>query len=528
MSNTMIATPVEGRQVRAWLRSYSGRVGGALDAAGTKLTVGGTDGQTFTVSLLNGPATRALIAALDGSRVWSLTASKDTVRIAGILDEPVEDFDWLCCASTLAMVLDPAAEVARKKSVKAASVAGTGRHPVASRAAVRTAERVEELAAGNSKALRQLALRSVRMDALHRTQMARGWALDEELLGKFHSESWAVKTAMTAELGIDLTADTAEVVAWIESRGVTLVRKEGAPSLSRDDFDMAVIPDGAPQEAWATFRKARSLKSMLAKVSELIRASNGGRVYGSIVTHHTKTGRGTVQHLHNLSRLQRPLMVADAGFELVSLDLSQCEVRIAAALSGDPQLIADLARDGDLYLELAVDFYGESAREDKAARAQFKKVLIAGLYGQGITSLAAELGVSVAEAEAVKASLRSSYPRLAAWIAENTAAARAGGSLATISGRPLPAPEEQKFFKATNSRVQGSGADLLYEGIERVVGRLGRGAFVLSIHDEVVVRCRPADVDRVMEVLEEEMTCELPGGVTLSGTAQSLGRALGK
>ena len=519
MTTTMVVADLGGVQVRRWLAGYTGPLGAALDAAGTAFSFGGTDGQAFTVSLSNLPAVRSVLCALDdaGRKAWSDEGTKDALRISRMLNRPIADFDWMACASTVRMVLEPKVEFKRRPSAAAA-------------ASVAIARDIAGLWATYPTELRRLANRSVRQDALWRPQQLRGWCLDMVMLRSETLFTWGEKKRLTAENYIDLTEDNDGVLAWVARHGIQIVDRDGVPSLSRDHFDNAVIPDAA-QRAWKTFRAARSLKSKLEKLKELTTAERNGRVFSEVIVHHTKTGRGTVRRpgLHNISGALRPLIVAETGYVFVSLDLSRCEPTLAAAMSGDTVMQAALEA-GDPYLAMAVEHYGPAAAEDPALRALFKRTLIASLYGQGASSLAAALNVPTEEAKAIRAKLRSSWSVLFAWIdSVNESAKDHAITRTTITGRPLPRIEAGKEYTAVNHTVQGSGADYLYMGIDAVAKVLGREVLALSVHDELILQVKPEDAERAMEVLVECMTFTLPnGGGLLTGEAKYLGASWGK
>lgn len=162
----------------------------------------------------------------------------------------------MCCATTLAAVLERGV---------------TAKRPASSvLAAVTVAKHVAKLREENDPVLRRLAMTSVRQDALWRSVQRRGWRLDMPLLVSETRATWGAKAELKSELGIDLTADNDRVLAWIATRGIKVVDTSGEPSLSRDFFPTAEIPDAA-QASWNVFRKARSLKSKLAKLAEFAR-----------------------------------------------------------------------------------------------------------------------------------------------------------------------------------------------------------------------------------------------------------------
>jgi DNA polymerase I-like protein with 3'-5' exonuclease and polymerase domains len=322
------------------------------------------------------------------------------------------------------------------------------------------------------------------------------------------------------------------VRTWLHAHGISIVDGDGMPSLSHRDFERAVVSEGHDAD-WRTFRGARSLKKSMDKLLELTRAERDGRVYPEVVIRHAVTGRGTVRRpgMQNIARALRPLVVATEGTVLVSLDLNRAEVTIAAAMSGDADLASALEA-GDPYLALATQHHGAEAAV--GLRDLYKKALIASLYGQGNRSLARALQITEASASELNRGLRESWPQVFAWIEANTAAARRGESGQTITGRPVPLLSPHEAYKRTNHIVQGSGSDLLYRGIERVVAllrdrlQLGPETLVLSVHDEVILEVDARLSEASARVLEEGMTQDLPGGLRLTGEASVLGVAWGK
>jgi DNA polymerase I-like protein with 3'-5' exonuclease and polymerase domains len=65
----------------------------------------------------------------------------------------------------------------------------------------------------------------------------------------------------------------------------------------------------------------------------------------------------------------------------------------------------------------------------------------------------------------------------------------------------------REFQAQINFRVQAACADGLKVGIVRISQQLPKGALViLSVHDELLILCRPADAEAVVAMANKEMT----------------------
>jgi uracil-DNA glycosylase family 4 len=131
--------------------------------------------------------------------------------------------------------------------------------------------------------------------------------------------------------------------------------------------------------------------------------------------------RTTDEHGHTEGKMARDIFTASAGGVLISLDYSQLELRIAAALSQDPDMIAIFAAGVDYHLRTA-QLISKTAwgippeKVEKRHRDQAKIINFAMLYGMGDAALAAKCGCSVNEARRIKEAILGKFKRLAAWI----------------------------------------------------------------------------------------------------------------
>ena len=132
-----------------------------------------------------------------------------------------------------------------------------------------------------------------------------------------------------------------------------------------------------------------------------------GKLHATFLQYGTTTGRMSSQNpnLQNIpikneeGREIRKAFVASKGYELVALDYSQVELRVAAILSGDEKFIDVFKNGRDVHTEVAAEVFGVSRDEvDKEMRRKAKVINFGILYGMGVNALRANLGSTQAEA----------------------------------------------------------------------------------------------------------------------------------
>lgn len=364
--------------------------------------------------------------------------------------------------------------------------------------------------------------RETRVEDLWRWVSDRGYRLDHARVASELSAVARAKAEAVERYGVDITSDGQATREWVRTLGIRITDGAGRPTLSNDHWERAYVPAKA-RSAWGDFTRLRQLSSTASKISEISRSIAGsptGRLHPRIRAVGTRTGRTTVSKpaLQNIGALS-VVLVADEGMSLVSCDLDRVEPRVAAALSQDAALIE--AVEADVYVELAVAVWGESARHDKTRRATGKRAFLATLYGQGARSLALELGIDRREASEILEGIRRSYPGLARWVRRVQSDAKSGVPLLTRYGRPLPEGTRESH-KAVNWCVQGTAADLFKECTIRVADELGPEVLWMPVHDELIIQVPHAQAPEAAGVLGDAMSTELDG-VPITGTPKILG-----
>ena len=486
-----------------------------------QFAIADANGTNWAASLSEQPTMRRALVALGDSdrKVWAAKSASAAITLHRKTGEPLARLAWLHDTATAYRVTHPG------ESHWLAPKFGTtypDQPRGAARTAVATARIMTDLAETFAPETRRAVLVACEQEQLWRPAQARGWKLDVALLRSQLAEMEGGRAQWGRELGIDLLNTDTDVGAdaahaWLREVGISIVDGEGNPSLSRDDFGRAEVPD-TPEAAdrWVAFRAVRTLASHLAKLHELSRAASGGRVFSTVVPYAQRSGRMSITRpaLQNITGGSRPLLAADPGRALVSLDYAQVEPRVAAALSGDTHLAADLEA-GDVYQALALR---AGARPED--RPRYKTAFLATLYGQGFTSLGKNLGIEKDAASALIDSIWTAYPDLAAYKEVLKSRERAGTQELLASGRIQA--EARGPYAALNARIQATAADVFYAGCARVAEVLGAEALWLGIHDELVIQVPESQTERASAVLEREMATE-QNGIPIDGTAQVLG-----
>lgn len=222
-----------------------------------------------------------------------------------------------------------------------------------------------------------------------------------------------------------------------------------------------------------------------------------------------------------LGRKIRRAFIADKGNVLVSADYSQFELRLAAVLAGDTQLIDDFNGEIDVHTKTASEVYGIPMEEvTKSQRRDAKVINFGVLYGMSPHGLAANTGMSLIKAKefidqyfALRAPIRK-------FIDDTLQKARIEGYVATYYGRRRPTPDvtSSNFMvrsgaerAAANMPIQGTEADLMKRAMLKVDEALGDlGEQVLQIHDSILVECPKENADQVSKILKDVMEAIAP------------------
>lgn len=235
---------------------------------------------------------------------------------------------------------------------------------------------------------------------------------------------------------------------------------------------------------------------------------------GKIHAHFIQTGAGTgrfacedpnLQNLPVKSELGmkvRGAFVASKGKVLLSCDYAQIDLRAAAILSHDKNLVEIFEQGIDVHAGTAARVFGVKESEVTSdMRRKAKAINFGILYGMGVTSLKEGMGVERKEAQEFYDQYKATFVRLMEYLEEVKAYAWKYGYTTTLLGRrrevpllksPLPFLRAQGERIAINAPVQGTSADILKLAMLDATeyfkkhNLVGKADLLLQIHDELV------------------------------------------
>lgn len=235
-------------------------------------------------------------------------------------------------------------------------------------------------------------------------------------------------------------------------------------------------------------------------------------------------------------RAIRKGFVSEKGYDLVSIDYSQIELRIAAILSQDKSLI-DIFKNGeDVHNGVASRVFNVPQDEvTKDMRRKAKVINFGILYGMGVNALRGNLGEGTSrdEAQEFLNAYFNTFTRLAEYLEETKSYARQHGYTETLFGRRRHFPGIQssaQFIRAQaermaiNAPVQGTAADVMriamnevYDYIQKLQSDDVR--MLLQVHDELVFEIkeegREEHIKKIVAIMEGIMHGKEDYGVPL-------------
>ncbi|MCX2726024.1 DNA polymerase [Thermomicrobium sp. 4228-Ro] len=262
----------------------------------------------------------------------------------------------------------------------------------------------------------------------------------------------------------------------------------------------------------------RELEKLLDFVEQIREHTRGGVLYPDWQQIGAATGRASCRNPNLMAQPKfagfRRAFVAREGHVLVTADYSQIELRIMAALSGDPEMTRAFVEGQDLHRLTASRIFG--VPEDTVTERQRKigkQVNFGTLYGMGARRLVAELAaqgirISVEEAQEALDGWRRTYRRAAGWIRERGEEAVREGSVETALGRIRSFPPPRDAAEAAsiarrggNLPIQGTAADIMKLAMSELVGM----GIVLQVHDELVLEVPEQQAEVAAAVIGETM-----------------------
>lgn len=296
------------------------------------------------------------------------------------------------------------------------------------------------------------------------------------------------------------------------------------------------------------YRENMKLKSTYLDALPKYICPRDGRIHTQFHQMLTATGRLASQdpNLQNIpvrteqGRLIRTAFVpASEEYAMLSADYSQIELRIMAALSGDPAMCEAFREGRDIHTETAARVYGIPRDQvDAAMRRAAKTVNFGIIYGISAFGLSQRLGCPRSEAASLIENYFIQFPLVKSFMEDLARKAEQTGYAETLLGRRRMIPEINSANKtiksaaertAINTPIQGTAADMIKIAMIHVNKLLegSRSRLILQIHDELLVDLHKDEMELIPKIEEAMVNAlPLPNGVPILVEARTGGNWL--
>jgi DNA polymerase-1 len=285
------------------------------------------------------------------------------------------------------------------------------------------------------------------------------------------------------------------------------------------------------------YRQLAKLKSTYTDAFCALVNPKTGRLHTSFNQTGTTTGRlsSSEPNLQNipirteLGGKIRQAIIAEPGWQLLSADYSQIDLRVLAHISQDPALIATFLRDEDVHAATASRIFNVS--QDKVTtemRRVAKTVNFGVIYGMSDYGLEQATTFSREEASQFIIAYFEKYPKVKEYIEITKSQARELGYVQTVMGRRRYIPEikspngqvrQAAERMAINMPVQGTSADIIkiaMVNLHREMEKSSlRSRMTLQVHDELLFEVPPEETDRLKDLVSGIMPQALKLSVPL-------------
>ena len=252
-----------------------------------------------------------------------------------------------------------------------------------------------------------------------------------------------------------------------------------------------------------------------------------GKIHAKFNQALTTTGRlsSSDPNLQNISvrdeegkLIRKAFYYQDENYEILSLDYSQIELRVLAALSNCQALKDIFLSHEDIHAATAKKIFNLQGEPTSLQRRKAKTVNFGVVYGISDWGLAEQLEINPKEAKEIINSFYSSYPEVAQFFQKIVSDATRDGYVSTLLGRRRYLRElhdsnynvrESAKRAAMNAPVQGTAADLIKYAMNKVHQALLDNKLetrmICQIHDELIFRVPKKEKDVAYKLIKDIM-----------------------
>ncbi len=276
------------------------------------------------------------------------------------------------------------------------------------------------------------------------------------------------------------------------------------------------------------YRSLNKLQSTYVDALPKLINKETGRIHSQFNQSIAATGRlsSSNPNLQNIpirtekGRKIREAFVAEEGFQLLSADYSQVELRIIASIAEDEAMIAAFESGEDIHSRTAKEVFGLDSMEEvtENERRKAKEVNYGIPYGVSAYGLANRLGISNEEGKELIDQYFDRFPGILRYINDTRNFAKEHGYVKTLLGRRRYIPNinsrnwnTRSFAERTaiNMPIQGTAADIIKLAMIDIEEYLQQEDFktrmLLQVHDELIFEIARDEIEDLRPLIESRM-----------------------
>lgn len=280
-------------------------------------------------------------------------------------------------------------------------------------------------------------------------------------------------------------------------------------------------------DAVLRYRELAKLKSTYADALPKMVNPATGRVHSTFNQAGSATGRlasndPNVQNIPVRTALGREIRNAfstmyEAGWQLLSADYSQIELRILAHMSREPGLLESFRNGEDIHDATARAMYG--IQDVNSEQRRIAKILNFGvIYGLGPQGVARQTDLSVQQGREFIDLYFGKYPGIREFIEYQKQTAKMRGYAETLNGRRRYLPDLRSSNQghraaaervAVNMPIQGTAADVIKIAMINIDAELYRrgleSRMTAQVHDELIFEIAPGELEEITSLAHDMM-----------------------
>ncbi len=315
--------------------------------------------------------------------------------------------------------------------------------------------------------------------------------------------------------------------------GDKVKKTKGGQYSTGEDVLLKLAKDNPIVENILNFRELTKLKSTYVDALPQLINKKSKRVhtcYGQAIA---VTGRlsSNNPNLQNIPvrtergrEIRKAFIPRNSDHLIISADYSQIELRIVAAISGDPAMSEAFRQQKDIHTATAAKVFNVDEDDvTKEMRYKAKSVNFGIIYGQGAFGLSQNLGISRTEAKEIIENYKKQFSHIETYMEEMKQFCKANGYVQTLMGRKrwLKDINSSNFTvrsyaerNAINSPIQGTAADMIKLAMINIHKEFQKNNFksrmIMQVHDELVFDAHKSEIEILKPIIIEGMKNALP------------------